>query len=187
MFTREENRKIIFVDVDDTLADTRAAVAALYKEITGDEPLDVRIKGSKKYYEFCPLWEDSHVSKLFRSSKEIYEKAVPLNGAVEGIKYLLDKGYDVRVVTMHSPESVIYKHKWLEKYFPELESKVYYVDWRTKNKDVFNGYAIIDDDIKNIKTNKSNMPILLDYYGIYDGVVLNHDICKTWNEVVKKL
>ena len=30
MFTREENRKIIFVDVDDTLADTRAAIAALY-------------------------------------------------------------------------------------------------------------------------------------------------------------
>ena len=27
MFTREENRKIIFVDIDDTLADTRAAVA----------------------------------------------------------------------------------------------------------------------------------------------------------------
>ena len=34
MFTREENRKIIFVDIDDTLADTRGAVAALYKEIS---------------------------------------------------------------------------------------------------------------------------------------------------------
>ena len=88
---------------------------------------------------------------------------------------------------MHSPESVVYKHRWIEKHFPELESKVYYIDWRMKNKDVFNGYAIIDDDIKNIKTNESNMPILLDYYGIYDDIILNHNICKTWKEAVKKL
>ena len=185
--TREENKKIIIVDVDDTLADTRAAIAALYKQITGDEPLDCKIKGSKKYFEFCPLWENSDIDKLFKSSKEIYETAKPLNGAREAITNLLNKGYEIRVATMHSPNSILYKHNWIKKYFPELEDKVYYVDWRMRNKDVFSEYAIIDDDIKNIKTNRSSKPILLDFYGLYDGVILKHDICKTWEEVVKKL
>lgn len=185
--TRETKKPIIFIDVDDTMADTRAAIAHLYKSITGDEPLDTRAVKSKRYFEFCPLWDDDQVDKLFRIGNGIYEVVKPLEGAVEGIKYLMNKGYDIRVVTMHSPESIMPKHNWIAKYFPDLKDKVYYVDWHFGNKDVFRGHAIIDDDIKNIKTNDSNYAILLDFYGIYDGVPTKGIKCKSWKEVISRL
>lgn len=183
----EEKNKIIFVDIDDTLADTRAAVAALYKRNTGENPLDTKSVKSKMYAGFCPLWTDVQVDNLFRSSKELYEILEPLEGAVEGINYLLKKGYDVRIVTMHYPFSIQYKYEWIKKYFPMLEDKAYYVDTRMKNKDVFKGLAIIDDDMKNIATNESDMPILLDFYGIYDEVEHDSIVCRNWGEVIKKI
>lgn len=183
---KEEN-KIIFVDIDDTLADTRAAVAALYKKVTRYDPLNIKEVKSKKYFEFCPLWTDEYIESFFESSRQLYSVIKPLEGAVEGIDYLIGKGYDVRVVTMHHPKSIQYKQEWIERYFPLLEHKVYYVNWRLPNKDVFKGYSLIDDDIKNIKTNMNEMPILLDFYEIYSKEEIRGlNVCKSWSEVIQK-
>lgn len=176
--------EIVFVDIDDTLGNTREAVASLYRAMTGKEPLDINTTKSKRYHKFCPLWTDDFIENLFKSGKEIYSILKPFDGAVEGIEYLTRKGYDVRIVTMNHPESIQYKYEWIKKYFPRLADRVYYVDWRIENKDVFKGYSIIDDDIKNIKTNQSFMPILFDLHGVYDGVPMKSKVCKSWEEII---
>lgn len=181
----DKKEKIIFIDVDDTLADTRQAVHKMYTKITGDLPKDIKTK-SKIYADFCPRWEDEDVAKLFENGIILYETIQPLPGAVRAVDELSKRGYDVRIVTLNPPSSVDAKHKWIEKHFPMLAEKVYYVDWRMKNKDVFKEYALIDDDMKNIRTNKSGVPILLDFYNIYPE---EKDCikCSTWEQVLTKI
>ncbi len=182
-----KEKPIIFIDVDDTIADTRAAIAQLYYRETGKRPLSPRSTKTKRYCDFCPLWSDAKIAELFEEGQKIYNVAEPLRGAVEGVRNLIQKGYDVRIVTMHSPKSIKYKHAWLERYFPELQNKVYYVDWNIGNKDVFVGYSIIDDDLKNIAHNESRYPILLDFYDIYSEQETRGIVCKSWEEIIKKL
>lgn len=183
LFNRED--KIIFVDVDDTIANTRQGVADIYTRITGNRTLTLHQK-SKQYKDFCPGWTDEDIEKLFIRGVELYDVTKPIPGAEKAIEALIAKGYDVRIVTMHSPTSMDAKYQWIKKYFPMLEGKVYYVDWRIGNKDVFKGYSLIDDDMKNIKTNKSCKPILLDLYNIYPNVA-DYIKCRSWDEVLTNL
>lgn len=181
----DRKKPIIFIDIDDTLADTRRAVYDLYVAITGDIMANINTK-TKRYNDFCPKWTDDDIEHLFKNGYTLYGNAKPLPGAVEGVKTLLDRGYDVRIATMHASRGMEAKHDWIEKYFPELEDKIYYIDYRLSNKDVFRGYAIIDDDLKNIKTNQSAKPILLDVYNIYSDLE-GYIKCKSWNEVLTLL
>lgn len=162
-----KEKPIIFVDIDDTLADTRQGVYDLYSSITGDYSGDINIK-SKNYADFCPLWTHEQVYKLFADGKVLYEIIKPLPKAVEAIEVLINRGYDVRIVTIQQPSGVAAKQKWIDRYFPKLSKKVYYVTHYNLGKDTFNGYSIVDDDLRNIKNNKSLKPILIDYYNIYD-------------------
>lgn len=187
--TTKNGKKAIFLDVDDTIADTRAAIARIYESVTGDMTKSIFDTKSKKYCDFCPLWTDEEIGVLFTLGTEVYEEAQPILGAVEGVKYLIDKGYDIYITTMNHPLSIADKQKWIEKYFPDLKDKVYYIHWDIPNKDVFEGYAIIDDDVKNVATNNSYKPILLDFYGLYEKDFIPRDViyCKNWKEVMSKL
>ncbi|MCF0126854.1 MAG: hypothetical protein HUJ68_14100 [Clostridia bacterium] len=183
--TKEAKKPIVFVDIDDTLCNTRKAFGSLYKEITGDSPLEVRGTGIKDYTDICPLWSVNEIEKVFQTGYELYNRAEPVPGAIEGIKKLLSKGYDVRVVSMYSETPcIIHKQFWIKKYFPELMNRLYFLDLNLEDKDVFVGRAIIDDDIKNIKYNKSSYPVLLDINGVYDNKNFNGiKKCKTWSEI----
>lgn len=178
--------RIIYIDVDDTLADTRAAIKSLYEKKTGDKAIQSNTY-SKRYFTLCPGWTDKEISKIFSEGEELYSMTKPLEYAVEGVQYLEALGYDIRIVTMNSPESVQHKHNWIKRYFPRLQDKVFYVNWKMRNKDDFCGKSIIDDDFKNVRSNKSQIPILLDFYNIYEDTPLSNNIilCRSWGEVVK--
>lgn len=183
MLFNEQENKIIFLDIDDTLADTRRAVYDLYVELTGDNSGDINVK-SKRYVDFCPLWSDKDIEKLF-NSYTLYERVKPMFGAKEVMSKLVEKGYDLRIATIHVANGVPVKQKWIETHFPELKDKVYYVNCVDNNKDVFREYGLVDDDMKNIKTNKSSTPVLLDIYNIYDEVEVKNK-AKRWIDVLTK-
>ena len=177
---------IIYVDVDDTIADTRRGVHEIYKTSTGMEAGDIKCK-SKRYSSFCPAWDDAMIEQIFKNPGKLYDIVKPMPGADKAIKELMSKGYDVRVVTLQSAEGVLEKEKWIRKYFPALSDKVYYITNVNNNKDVFSGKSIIDDDYKNIEGNSSCMPILLDIYGIYENKKFNENYASSWQEAVDKL
>lgn len=177
---------IVYVDVDDTLCDTRKAVAKKYEEATGLSAKNVYVK-SKRYTDFCPEWNDEKISSLFGSlSRNLYQSAEPIKGAVKGIMDLEALGYDVRIVTIQNPDGAGGKQEWINTHFPSLKDKVYYVNSTTYNKDIFKGLSIIDDDDRNIRNNKSTFPILLDIYGVYNANTSKH-YCSSWEEVVRVL
>lgn len=180
-----KDKRIIFIDVDDTLADTRKGIWELYTSITGKKAGDINIK-SKRYMDFCPEWTDENIEKIFETSIELYKRVKPMPGAVKAIETLISRGYDVRVATMHKPSGIYAKQQWLETYFPNISDKVYYIDVRISNKDIFREYGLIDDDLKNIKGNNSGLPILLDIYNIYPDSP-DYIKCKNWEQVLLKL
>lgn len=165
--TKANNKNIIFIDIDDTLCNTREAIYKIYQETTGDLSTSICTK-DKQYESFCPMWENGEVEALFFHGRELYSKAKPFPEAEKAIEALLKKGYDIRLVTLQFAESAMYKQYWVNEYFPNLADKLYFCTNIESNKDIFIGHAIIDDHWKNIETNGSKYPVLYDYYDIYE-------------------
>ena len=173
---------IIFIDIDDTLCNTRQSIYDLYFKSTGDKTPYINKPSSKYYSKDCPKWSDEDISTLFNHySNYIYNSAKPMPQTIESIEKLQNLGYNINVVSLHSPTDLSYKQQWINKYFPSLQDKVF-IGTNTKgNKDIFKGFAIIDDDIKNIQTNLSMKTILYDYYNIYPSINSKFD---NWNDIV---
>lgn len=177
------NSNIIFIDIDDTICDTRGAFIKLYEKVTGEKVAKTNVR---HYEDMCPLWsQDKEISSMFKNGKDVYSTALPIVGAKEGIQKLTDKGFEIMLVTLNFPESVYEKQKWVDKHFPELSHKMIVLTSVGTNKDIFKGFAIIDDDMKNIKSNPSEYPILLDIYKIYDDVKYAHKY-SSWKEIIDK-
>ena len=177
------NNNIIFIDIDDTICDTRKAFGELYTEITGNKLGDM----SQRYYkDMCPEWTDKdEISTIFKTGTEVYKKAVPVQGAIEAVDKLIKKGYKIKLVSLNFADSVGAKQRWVERYFPELKDDIIILTSMNTNKDIFKGHAIIDDDLKNIKTNGSRFPILIDIYDVYKDLEYKHKY-RSWKEIVDK-
>ena len=177
------NNNIIFIDIDDTICDTRKAFGELYTEIT-DKPLGpINVR---HYRDMCPGWtDDNEIKVIFKNGGEVYRKAKPVEGAKEAIAKLQLKGYKIKLVSLQFADSAWAKQKWINKYFPELKDDVILLTSMNTNKDIFKGHAIIDDDFKNIKTNGSRFPILIDIYDIYKDLDYKHKY-RSWKEIVDK-
>ncbi len=176
--------KIILVDIDDTLANTRQAMLEFYRQKTND--YSTSIEGARTYWytdALCPLFSEEEAEAAF-SDPKLFSILKPLEGAQEGIQYLQDKGYDVRVCTLHNAEGIALKDKWIDYYFPNLKVR-YYSTSVGGNKDVFSAYAIIDDNVKNIDTSPCEKPILLDYFEIQEN---GNGRCRvtSWNELIER-
>lgn len=185
MFSKD--KQIILIDIDDTLANTRQAVFDLYVDATGDKSGNINVE-DKQYVAFCPLWTDEEIEKLFYNGYVLYDRVQPMPMAQKAVTALEERGYDVRIATLHTAHGIPAKQAWVDKHFPTLSNKVIYINDTLGNKDIFKEYALIDDHYKNIKTNKSAIPILLDIYNVYRS--MDRDsciICKSWAEVMNKL
>ncbi|MEG0153414.1 MAG: hypothetical protein RR744_09650, partial [Cellulosilyticaceae bacterium] len=93
MFNRSKtsnSNNIVYIDIDDTICDTRKALGNIYKRVTGEDFVGIN---SRDYEDMFPLWhQEDEVTKLFRYGKDIYNEAQPVLGAKEGVAKLLKKG-----------------------------------------------------------------------------------------------
>ena len=159
-------KKIIYVDVDDTIAETRRAVLEFYRDMTKDYTTGLATSKEFSYQGMCPKMTREQIENIF-IDLDFFRKLKPIDGAVEGLTYLLNKGYDVRFCTAHKPEGRLFKDVWLNTYFPMI-SKVNYVDVYESKKD-YRGYAFIDDGVHHLEENQSNIKILFDNYDIFSS------------------
>lgn len=181
--------KVILVDVDDTIANTRQAILDYYRLETGD--YSTSIKDAKGYWYtdgMCPKFTAERCAEAFNDPK-LFKLLKPLEGAKEGIAYLQQKGYEVRICTLHNAMGIALKDKWLDYNFPTLTTR-HYSTMLGGNKDVFCAYSIIDDNIKNISTSSCDVPILLDFFEIQNDKVFDkRDKRKritSWKELIEK-
>lgn len=114
--------KLIYVDLDDTIADfTGHEIFKSKKENLS--PKDV-------YHMYEP--------GFFLSLK-------PIQGAFSAVRALIRMGYDVHILTQpvaESAHSYLEKVQWVGKYFPELINKIH----MTQDKGLFLGGYLIDDN-----------------------------------------
>ena len=60
----------------------------------------------------------------FHKEKGFFQKLKPIKSSLQAIRYLIDRGYDVNILTASPNEQADYdKRKWLEKYLPELDQR----------------------------------------------------------------
>lgn len=118
-------KKVIYIDMDDTIADFWGHPA-----FKGMEPT-----------EFA-------VSAMFEPG--FFENLEPIKGAHAGVRALIRLGYDVQILTQpvaESAHSYSEKVKWIGKHFPDLIFKIN----MTQDKGLFKGDYLIDDNWKKWK------------------------------------
>jgi 5'-nucleotidase len=114
-------KELVYVDMDDVLCDYAGAFEA-------------RIKA-------CPEVAYPQSQYGFFSSLE------PINGAVESVKTLIDRGYNVYVLTCPSfrnPLCYTEKRLWIEKYFGLAFTERLII---STNKGLLKGDILIDDHV----------------------------------------
>lgn len=113
-----KNRKVLYVDMDDVLADFNKAAR---DPVTG------------KVREYM-MWD-----------KNFFFNLEPIPGAKGAIFELEKMGFDLWILSQplaESPESYIDKAKWVHVHFPQLYKKIIL----TQNKGLNTGHYLIDDN-----------------------------------------
>ena len=170
----------ILVDMDDTLENLSKEWIASLNEVHGTSVCsdDVREWNMTKAF---PTVEKSQVfAPLF--DENMWKKVVPLPGAVEYLKRLIDDGHKVVIVTASHQDTVAMKlNNVLFRYFPYLSTHDVIV---TSQKQLICGDVMIDDAPHNLEGGN--------YYGIlvtashnrtYDATANGFVRADTWEEI----
>lgn len=116
-------QKVLFIDMDDTIADF------------GGHPIFQKRGSVEETYMYEP--------GFFRDLK-------PIEGALVAVRVLIKMGFDVQILTQPvatSPHCYSEKVQWLGMWFPELINKVNMM----QDKGLAKGHYLIDDNAKKWK------------------------------------
>jgi len=117
---------IIYIDMDDTIADFKTASRSRSQNAT------------------------MHIEKLYPQSKVgFFKNLEPIPGAIEGVERLISKDYDVNFLTrpsIHNTHCYTEKAEWIKKYFGHDMLKNLYFSC---DKSRLIGDYLIDDHISN--------------------------------------
>ncbi len=173
-------KKVLFLDMDDVMADTAMAFLKVYNA-------HFKTSYTKESIKQGTVWEDEIV-KNYREIRGVifkpgFFRAIPVMlGAPEVVEALNDK-YDVFVASaaMEFPISLKEKHDWLNEYFP-------FIHWKNMimcgDKSILKGDILIDDHLKNLSV-FDGRAVLFD--GIHNQHVEGYERVNNWAEVGKLL
>ena len=154
MSSTAKPKKIIYVDVDDVVADLVYPVVVIhnvvnkdnlhYDDITGWDITEFTRDNNKDIYEY------------FKDPR-LYKVVNPVNNARRGVEYLRSLGLRVVFCTTSPFETPYVKFRWLQRhgFNPELEDYI-----EIQDKTLLTGEYMIDDKPDNILHSKTNVPIM---------------------------
>ena len=132
--------------------------------------------------KFPGLTEDEVFAPAFY--EDFWETVKPIDGAVEGVKKLMDDGHEVYIVTASHPETIALKTRCvLKRYFPFVKTRQIVV---TSNKSIIRGDILIDDAAQNFE-GWPNLGIILDapHNRSFDEAAHGIVRAKDWKEIYK--
>ena len=171
---------IVLLDMDDVLDDLLPAWVNWLNEKHGQSVSVEDITQWDMPAAYPELTGEQVYAPL--ETEEFWKTVPPKEGAVEGVRKLLDEGFEVYVVTSSSYKTLKYKTEHvLLKYFPMLTWKNVIV---TDRKQLIRGDILVDDGIHNLIEGEY-LRVLMDAphnRGIDDSLF---DIFRAhnWNEV----
>ena len=172
----------ILVDMDDTI---EQLLAALVKKANERFNRSATIDEITDWSIVCayPGLEKRQILELMYEPG-FWDTVEPVPGAADALKYLMDKGHQVYVVTATEFENVPAKmERVLFRYFPFLSRDQVII---TGNKQMIRGDVLIDDGIHNLEGGEYRKilftaPYNKDYDAEANGMIRVHN----WDEILR--
>lgn len=172
-----KNRKIIAIDMDDTIAD-------LYTPTLEDH--NEKFPSHKLTFEQLEGYNDSiyhpdyDIEGFFKHSG-VFSRLKLIDDYVLDEMKKINEEYDLIILTAALPESVLDKWNWLQEYMPFIKKENFIT---ANRKDLINADLLIDDAKHNIeKWSQTGKPaIVIDYHWNQECKNLKNVYPKTgWN------
>lgn len=187
---RKMSRPKLFLDFDNTIVDTIAAVVSLYNEDYAShedfvqvDPKDVT---SWEFIE-CNLATYEEIDRYF--GDERFFQRVKLYPSTGQVLRSLSHRYDITIVSHGYVNNLKLKEEWVkDKLFKEIfdnscNAEFIGVDWETHNDkshvDMSNS-IFVDDSIRNLETSSAKYKILYGEYMDWNNTNIEFIRCKNW-------
>lgn len=184
------SRPKLFLDYDNTIVDTIAAVVSLYNEDYKDKDGFVQIDPSEvTSWEFteCNLATYEEIDRYF-GDKRFFQRVKLYPSAGQVIRSLSHR-YDITIVSHGYASNLRLKEEWVkDKLFKEIfdnscNAEFIGVDWETHNDkshvDMSNS-IFVDDSIRNLETSSAKYKILYGEYMDWNNTNIEFIRCKNW-------
>ena len=191
------NKSKLFLDFDNTIVDTIAAIVSLYNEDysshDGFVPINPKDVTSWEFKE-CNLATYEEIDKYF-GDERFFQRIKLYPGARQALRSLSHM-YDITIVSHGYAKNLKLKGKWVkDKLFKEIfdsscNAEFIGVDWEEysdKSHVDMSDSIFVDDSIKNLETSNAKYKIL---YGEYmDWNNMNNEFirCKNWKSLRKQI
>lgn len=184
------SRPKLFLDFDNTIVDTIAAVVSLYNEDYASHEGFVQIDPSEvTSWEFteCNLATYEEIDRYF-GDKRFFQR-VKLYPSAGQVLRSLSHRYDITIVSHGYASNLKLKEKWVkDNLFKEIldgscNAEFIGVDWETHNDkshvDMSNS-IFVDDSIRNLETSSAKYKILYGEYMDWNNTNIEFIRCKNW-------
>ena len=187
---RKMSRPKLFLDFDNTIVDTIAAVVSLYNEDYASHEGFVRIDPSEvTSWEFteCNLATYEEIDRYF-GDKRFFQR-VKLYPSAGQVLRSLSHRYDITIVSHGYASNLKLKEKWVkDKLFKEIfdnscNAEFIGVDWETHNDKShvnMSNSIFVDDSIRNLETSSAKYKILYGEYMDWNNTNIEFIRCKNW-------
>lgn len=184
------SRPKLFLDFDNTIVDTIAAVVSIYNEDyashEGFIQVDPKDVTSWEFTE-CNLATYEEIDKYF-GDKRFFQR-VKLYPSAGQVLRSLSHRYDITIVSHGYASNLKLKEGWVkDKLFKEIfdsscNAEFIGVDWETHNDkshvDMSNS-IFVDDSIRNLETSSAKYKILYGEYMDWNNTNIEFIRCKNW-------
>ena len=187
---RKMSRPKLFLDFDNTIVDTIAAVVSIYNEDyashEGFIQVDPKDVTSWELTE-CNLATYEEIDKYF-GDKRFFQR-VKLYPSAGQVLRSLSHRYDITIVSHGYASNLKLKEEWVkDKLFKEIfdnscNAEFIGVNWETHNDkshvDMSNS-IFVDDSIRNLETSSAKYKILYGEYMDWNNTNIEFIRCKNW-------
>ncbi len=171
---------VIFVDMDDVIADTYGKHIEMYNEEFHQNLSLEHFKSGEVWQNVPEIHQES--IRLHARSKGFFRNLEPIKDSIAVLKELSEK-HEVYIASaaMQFPNSLEEKSDWLDQYFP-------FITWEHRilcgYKFILKGDLLIDDRSLNLDKFEGDTILFTSPHNIHEN---SHTRANSWLEVAEKL
>lgn len=150
----------IVIDFDNTLVQTNKSILSLYREITNDYSTDLSMLKTWWFDDVCPQFSREQQNELFNNPR-MFDLLEPQENAINILNKLKQEGHNLILCTIHHPNGIRYKSKYIHSHFPMFDSIIYIdlLKHEKLQKSLIKGDILLDDSSQYLSSSTVEYPI----------------------------